>query len=73
MTHQRVKSSNIFSVAHDPATQQMEVTFHSGHTYRYQNVTPEQHATFMAADSKGTHFHQNFKQNAAHPFEKVQP
>jgi len=42
MEHKPITSSNIATVGYDPATRTMEVTFKSGSTYAYENVSPEQ-------------------------------
>jgi hypothetical protein len=56
MTHIRVSSSVIESVAHDPQTEKMEVKFHTGALYRYHSVPEEDHAEFVNAKSVGVHF-----------------
>ena len=48
-----VKSSNIASVAYDPAASLLQVSFHSGATYDYHGVPPQIHDALMAAHSKG--------------------
>lgn len=61
MQHTRVNSSHIFSVAHDPIRQVLEVKFHNGSVYHYHGVSGEDYRDFMAADSQGEHFHKHFK------------
>jgi hypothetical protein len=53
---QKVKSSSISHVGHDPATRTLSVKFTNGATYNYKGVSAEQHARLLAADSIGTHF-----------------
>lgn len=68
-----VASSQIHAIGHDPATNTLAIQFKgkdggAGSIYHYENVTPHQHAEFMAATSIGAHFGQHFKKNAAHPY-----
>ncbi len=66
MTMEPVESSNIAEVGHEPATNEMDVKFKSGHTYTLSNVSADQHAAFMASPSKGKHFHATFKGKHQH-------
>lgn len=61
MKRQTVRSGNIKSVGHDPATNTLEVEFQSGSVYRYPNVSSHQHRQLMAAESIGKHFHENLR------------
>ena len=54
-------SSTVANIDYDPETRNMDVTFHSGQTYTLPGVSAEQHEDFLAADSKGKHFHRHFK------------
>ena len=67
-----VESSQIAAIGHDPATNTLAVQFHGkegpGSVYHYENVSAEQHDTFVNAESIGKHFGANFKKNEAHPF-----
>ena len=56
-----MSSSTIKDIKYDPAKKELEVTFHSGGTYRYHGVEPEAHEAFKSADSLGSHFHANIK------------
>jgi len=56
MERKEVSSSSIKSIGHDPATNTMEVEFHSGKVYTYSNVPAEKHAEFISAKSIGGHF-----------------
>lgn len=58
MKHVPVESSNIHSVGYSAELAAMEVAFKNGTTYRYADVMPTDHAAFMAAQSKGSHFAQ---------------
>jgi hypothetical protein len=56
MKHEAVTSSNLASVAHDPATKTLEVCFKNGGTYRYEGVSSEEHQALIKAPSCGSHF-----------------
>lgn len=56
-----VNSSNVKEVGYDPATKTLAISFHSGGTYHYADVSPEKHAEMMAAKSIGGHFHKNIR------------
>jgi len=56
-----VTSSSIKAVGHDPETSKMRVQFHTGHTYEYEEVSEEQHADFISADSIGKHFNNHIQ------------
>jgi hypothetical protein len=62
-----VESSNIHSAGYDPETRVMRVRFHDythkgngvvqpGRVYEHLDVSPEDYAAFMAAESKGAHY-----------------
>ena len=67
-----VKSSQVKSIGHDPATNTLAVQFTRGNgaIYHYPNVTAEQAAAFTNAESIGVHFGKHIK---ALPFEKFIP
>ena len=66
MTMTPVKSSTVKAVGHDPATNTMDVQFHSGEkVYTVPNVSAEQHQAFMNAPSKGKHFYKYFRGKSA--------
>ena len=47
-------STNVAAIGYDPATMELRVRFWSrGALYSYRNVTPGEHAAFMATPSKG--------------------
>jgi hypothetical protein len=56
-----VSSSQIRSIGHDPATSTLEVEFHAGGVYQYDNVTAAHHKALMDAPSIGSHFHRHIK------------
>lgn len=75
---QPVTSSQIESIGHNPETQELDIEFKrfskKGQTekqntvYRFQNVTQDEHAALIGAESIGRHFGQNIK-----PFQKKYP
>lgn len=64
-----VTSNQVAAVGHCPVTNTLAVTFTrgGGAIYHYPDVTAEQHAAFVSAESIGTHFGQHIK---ALPFKK---
>jgi hypothetical protein len=54
-------SSNVKAVGYEKATRTLGVRFHSGSTYHYADVSPEKHASLIAADSVGSHLHKTIK------------
>lgn len=56
-----VESKAIHSVGYDPDSATLHVKFHSGATYHYPGVTPEQHQALLQSDSKGRHFQQHIR------------
>ena len=61
MTMKPVSSSNIKEVGHDPDTNTLGIRFHDGSLFHYPNVTADEHAAFINADSLGSHFHKNIR------------
>jgi hypothetical protein len=62
MRRNPVRSTSIASIGYLPAERELEVEFRaSGDVYRYFDVPAEEHAAFMAAESKGTYLNQVFK------------
>ncbi|MFY9910889.1 MAG: KTSC domain-containing protein [Candidatus Sulfotelmatobacter sp.] len=57
-----VDSSSIASIGYAPEQQVLELEFRqSGEVYQYFDVPAEEHAAFLAADSKGTYLNLQFK------------
>lgn len=54
-----VESSMIRAVGYDPATQELEVVFNSGKTYRYRGVPEQVYTDLLAAESKGQYMQAN--------------
>ena len=52
-----VKSSNISSVWYDPATKVLGIVFHGSGLYHHADVPQDVFDAFMAAESKGKHYH----------------
>lgn len=72
-----VESNQVKAVGYDPETKTLAVTFTrgTGAIYHYPDVTPEQHAAFIGAESIGSHFGKHikplsFKKFAAEPVTK---
>lgn len=63
-----VISSNVQSVGYAPETKTLAVQFKSGGLYHHEDVSPEAHAAFMAAESKGKHYREHISK---HQFKKV--
>jgi len=59
-----VKSSNIAAIGYENGV--MHVQFVGGGTYVLSNVTPKEHADFMASPSKGSHYHAHFRGSERH-------
>lgn len=56
-----VQSSNLESIGYVSVARMMIVRFKNGRTYLYPAVPEELFNNFLAAESKGTFFHQNIK------------
>ncbi len=61
MTMQPVESTNVKAIGYDPVSGIMRVEFKSGGSYDYPGTVPEEHAAFMASDSKGKYFHRHIR------------
>jgi hypothetical protein len=53
MHRDQVASTNVSSIGYDPASQTLEVEFHSGHIYQYYNVSDHTYEQLMQSPSKG--------------------
>lgn len=69
--HKPIDSSNIVSAGYDAGGKVLEVKFKSGGNYRHEDVSQEKYDAFMAAPSKGSHYHANIR--GQHKFSKVDP
>ena len=56
MERESVASSNIASIGYDAKTEELEIEFLSGSTYRYLSVAPEEYQALMDSPSIGTYF-----------------
>jgi KTSC domain len=71
MRRKAVDSGTVASIGYEPRRCELDVEFReSGDVYRYFGVSAEEHAAFMAAESKGTHLNQVFKAKR-HPYRLV--
>jgi KTSC domain len=66
MIRKPVLSSNLRSVGYDEPTKTLEVEFHDGSVYRYENVHSHEHESLMNAHSIGKHFHLHIKAKHTH-------
>jgi hypothetical protein len=61
----RVKSQQVAAIGYSPELRTLAVQFKAKAgdppVYHYENVTPEQHAAFIGAESIGTFFGANIK------------
>ena len=53
-----VESRMILGVRYNKQTQEMDVVFHAGGTYRYKRVPPSVYEALLNADSHGQYMHQ---------------
>jgi hypothetical protein len=70
MQMNNVQSSQFKRVGYDATTQKMRIDFGKS-TYEYSNVSGEDYAQFMGADSLGRHFGATFKKNDKFPFQRL--
>jgi hypothetical protein len=63
-----VTSSNIESIGYDPDTRKLHVKFASA-VYEYDDVSSDEYAGLMAAESLGGHLHSHIK--GEHSFRKL--
>lgn len=66
MTHTPVVSSQLSSLAHDPASGKLEVRFKNGSLYSYDNVPRSVFTSILNHPSPGGAFHQLVKGNYQH-------
>lgn len=57
----KVKSSNIDCIHYDADSKTLEVTFHSGKTYSYLNVSAKDYDALEKAESCGSFFSKHIK------------
>ena len=61
MERQPVQSCNLKSVGYDINLKNLEIEFHSGLIYQYQNVPSQIYANLLSAQSTGTFFTDKIK------------
>ena len=61
MQRERIESSNIVSLGHDPVNQVLELEFGHGGVYRFRGVPLELVQGLREAPSKGVYFHAHIK------------
>lgn len=66
-----VTSSNLRAVGYDASTHSLIISFHSGGTYQYENITDQMHRNLMSASSKGTFFRKYIRDKTAYPCRKI--
>ena len=75
-------SANIAAIGYDAETQRMRVRFFPerrvksgtmapGATYEVQGISREVYEEFLAAKSKGAHFHKHFRKNPDYNFVRL--
>jgi KTSC domain len=58
-------STSIQAIGYDADAKELHVQFHSGTTYTYPGISPEQHQAFVNSDSKGRHFQAHIRSSKA--------
>ena len=61
MQRQNVESSNLASVGYDEKSQILEIEFNHGGVYQYFDVPTEEYESLMSADSLGSYFYHNIR------------
>lgn len=56
-----VSSSSIRSVGYDEGERTLEIEFHSGGIYEYDDVSEEAYRELLQADSRGRYFHDHVR------------
>lgn len=56
-----VESSTIAAIGYDETLKVLVIRFKQGGAYKYADVTPEDHAALMSAESKGKYFLKHIK------------
>lgn len=58
---QKLASSNIATVAYDPAAKELTVHFRNGQVYTYRDVDPATHRAFIDAPSPGAYLNRSIR------------
>lgn len=69
MKHERVKSSNIFSIGYKDGV--LEIKFHHGGLYQYKGASQELFDRMLNAESKGKFFWRYIRDNIRYPYKRV--
>ena len=64
------KSDNVLKSTFFPKINRLYIAFDRGHTYSYENITPEMYNEFENSDSQGKFFHKNLNKNPKYPIRK---
>ncbi len=68
MRREAVESETIASIGYQPRRCELDIEFRqTGDVYRYFEVSAEEHAEFMSAESKGGYLNRVFKAKG-HPY-----
>lgn len=65
----QVNSSNIDRVGYDPSISKMQVVFHNGSIYEYDNVTQAEYYGILEAESAGRYLAEHIK--GVKPYRRV--
>lgn len=61
MIRETVKSSNLKFVGYSPEKQILEIEFHNGSVYQYEDVSKNTYQALLDAPSKGKYFNESIK------------
>jgi hypothetical protein len=61
MERQLVSSSNLKSVGYDPRSRTLEIEFHNGGVYQYDEVSQQTYDDLIAAASKGRYYAEHIR------------
>ncbi|MGY8819399.1 MAG: KTSC domain-containing protein [Pseudomonadales bacterium] len=70
MKRAAVNSSSLRALGYDPDEQALEVEFHNGSLYRYEQVSADVVQALLEADSLGRYFNQVFKAQQ-YPYRRI--
>lgn len=71
MERKPIESSNINSIGYDPKKMLLEVEFHNGTIYQYHPVTEEAYKELQNAESPGSWFWKNIRDNKSIKFKEM--
>lgn len=63
-------SGNMMKTTYFPVGHKLYIAFNRGHTYSYENISPEFYQSFEDADSQGVFFTKNINKNTKYPARK---